>query len=918
MAVADKRRFPGDPLYLMDGMAFIFRGFYAYQNMSRSDGMPTNALFIVTRLILKLLREEKPERFLFIMDGKGPHFRHELFPAYKAQRGSAPEGLILQLDSIRRMIDALGLPVLVSENCEADDCIASIAARFKAEHKVVIIGADKDLKQCLDDNVLLWDPGAKEEKCVSLADFRQAEGMEPSSWPDYQALIGDASDNIPGVPGIGPKTASELFHYFSSLEEIRDHFAAVPPKIAKKLQGHLDEAFLYRKLTTLRRDCCPSVTDEFSRVHAVNWDAALALMKEFELHSLARELASMQRITFTGPERVAPSSPSLPEVSPAPPASVNPPPDTQKARPKIPPANTGSAEQISLFAVDAAPRLPEMAVFSSSCASPDALPDYGGTLLSVVRLAENAGVLLSTGEASILFTGAEAALAGKICDAPPERVVTPDLKALYAADGTWKKLPVERCFDLSLAAYLLNPEERDYSWAHLMRRHAQETADAAGQVAGQVIDQGRFALHLHALFASRLSVAEGMDLMQEMEMPLIPVLKDMEEVGICIDRNAFAAFLGEIRTELARLEKTIHDLAGIPFNIRSSQQMGDVLFTRLGLPKVGKTKGGGASTSQESLEKLAGKHPVVDAILEFRTLEKLRSTYLEPLPRLADEAGRFHTHFNLLTTATGRLSSSNPNLQNIPIRGSFGPRMRACFIAAEGHRLVSADYSQVELRILAYLARDPILTDSFRKGEDIHRRTASLLFDVDADKVTADMRRHAKTIIFGLIYGMGAQKLGQDLGISVKEAKGFITRYFERLGALRVFYDAIEQSARGQGYVTTISGRRRYMPDILSNNKMLQSQARRQAINARVQGSAADIIKMAMLAVSRDCALRAFGAELLLQIHDELVMEVPADNAAQAGERLARIMEDACPAMKEGGVPLVAEWGVGENWNEAH
>ena len=923
MALRNRLQFSGDPLFLMDGTAFIFRGFYAYQNMARSDGMPTNALFITARIVLKLLREEKPSRFAFIMDGKGPNFRHELFPAYKAQRGPTPEGLVAQLAPVRRLLETLGLPVIVSKSCEADDCIASLTARFRAERPVVIVGADKDLKQCLADNVVLWDPGTKEEKLTTLQTFREAEGMEPSSWPDYQAIIGDSSDNIPGVPGIGPKTASELFAAFSSLEEIRDRFAAVPPKIAKKLDGKLDDAFLYRRLTTLLTDTCASLTDADLAVRPLDMDAAMAVIEEYELRSLARELASMGRAGFIRQDgTLAPPKPSATAIAPKGPAAPE--------NGKEPDAGAEPASAADQSANRGANRAASQAMgqgtlfdFAEQPASPDLplaaaiadLPGLAGKTAAVVPPDKDAkGLAVSIDATSVLFTGNAAELAAHLAAALPDLLVTPDLKALYSADAAWKALPVDRCFDLSLAAYLLNPEDRDYSFPHLMRRWAEQVADTVPPAS----DPGRFALKLHAVLTARLAAAEQDSLMRNLEMPLIPVLKAMEEAGVRIDREAFTDFLAHVQTDLDRLEKHIHELAGGPFNIRSSQQLGDVLFTRLDLPKAGKTKGGMASTSQESLEKLTGKHPIVDAILEYRTLEKLRSTYLEPLPRLADTEDRIHTTFNLLATATGRLSSSNPNLQNIPVRGEFGPRMRACFIASPGNLLVSADYSQVELRILAHLAKDPILTESFSKGEDIHRRTASLLFDVAPDQVSPDQRRHAKTINFGLIYGMGPQKLGQDLGISVKEAKAFIEKYFERLGALRLFYDAVEKDARERGYVTTMAGRRRYIPDIMSENNQLRSQARRQAINARVQGSAADIIKIAMLSISRDAELAALDARLLLQIHDELVMEVPEANAEKAGQRMAHLMANAAPANERMEVPLAVDWGTGKNWSEAH
>lgn len=917
MALRDKVPFLDDPVYLMDGTAFVFRGFYAYQNMTRTDGFPTNALFIVTRIMLRLLREEKPSRFVFVMDGKGPNFRHELFPAYKAQRGPVPEGLTAQFGPVRDVLEALGLNVLVSENCEADDCIASLAERFKAERPVVIIGADKDLKQCLDENVVLWDPGAKDEKITTLEKFTEAEGMSPKSWPDYQAVIGDSSDNIPGVPGVGPKTAGELFRAFSTLEEIRDRFVAVPPKIAKKLDGKLDDAFLYRRLTTLRTNECAFVSPESTLVRPVNMTAALALLEQYELRSLVRELTSMDRagLTLALPPKAEQARSDSGAASDAP-AADDAPATERRVAPKALSMRDGApltvVGQGTLF--DVAPTEACLAVPVAE--TPADLPDWSDKTAAVVPLDAGKGVVLAVDGQSALFVGSERELAEKLAmkEGAPAMVVVPDLKKLYATEKAWRSLPINICFDLSLAAYLLNPEDRDYSFPHLVRRWAEQAGDGVAPEA----DPGRFALNLYALFSSRLAAAEQDALMRRIEMPLIPVLTDMEEAGTRIDRTAFAAFLTDVKTDLDRLEKRVHELAGVPFNIRSSQQLGDVLFTRLELPKAGKTKGGQASTSQESLEKLSGKHPIVDAVLEYRVLEKLRSTYLEPLPRLADANDRIHTTFNLLATATGRLSSSNPNLQNIPVRGVFGPRMRACFTASPGNLLVSADYSQVELRVLAHLANEPILIEAFQKGEDIHSRTAALLFDADPAAVSPDQRRHAKTINFGLVYGMGPQKLGQDLGISVKEAKAFIERYFERFSALREFYDAVEREARERGYVATITGRRRYIPDISSNNSQLRSQARRQAINARVQGSAADIIKLAMLAVSGDKILKSLKAKLLLQIHDELVMEAPADAAQNVGERMAELMAAAVPENEHMRVSLAVDWGVGQNWNEAH
>ena len=407
-------------------------------------------------------------------------------------------------------------------------------------------------------------------------------------------------------------------------------------------------------------------------------------------------------------------------------------------------------------------------------------------------------------------------------------------------------------------------------------------------------------------------------LLTGMEMPLIPVLADMEDAGITIDAQALKGFLDEVQAELNRLTQRIYAEAGGEFNIRSAQQIGEVLFTRLGLAHAGSTRGGQASTAQSVLEKLSGEHPVVDSLLEFRKLEKMRSTYLEPLPRLADARGRIHTTFNQTATATGRLSSSNPNLQNIPVRGGMGRRMRSCFTAGPGMKLVSADYSQVELRVLAHYSQDPTLIAAFRSGEDIHRRTAALLHDMDPSQVGPDERRRAKTINFGLIYGMGARKLGQDLGIPLAEARMFIERYFSRFARIKALFDAVEEAARRDGFVTTLSGRRRPLPDMRSQSGQARALAERQAVNTLIQGSAADLIKFAMLAVHGDPLLKDLGGRLLLQVHDELIVEVPQENAPQAAGRLSALMTDTASWGVELSVPLVADAGIGSNWGEAH
>ena len=919
MSLKQRLGLAAEPVFLMDGSAFIYRGFFANRNMQRSDGFPTNSLVVVSRVLLRILREERPRYFAFVQDGKGPNFRHEIFPLYKANRDATPEDLVRQLDPIHRMVRALGLRLEVSQGCEADDCIASLAARFAAEHPVVIVSGDKDLKQCLGPNVYMWDPASKEEKLVSEADFTAESGVTPAQWPDVQALIGDTSDNIPGVPGIGPKTARQIFSICPSLEDIRDHFVLLPPKMQAKLQAHLENMFTWRELTTLRRDFCPGVTLDDLRVRPLDAATCALLTEEFELFALRRELAALDRLQAAEadlPEEFLDAGSIREDAQPAAGKKAA---AEQASLPLAQPARSGRAtSQMSLL--DAMPQESAPALDDVS-----ALPDCGDARVALIwahgdreapYLAVEGADGSSLGEWQ--WKGPVAELARWL--APARTLVTADLKGLLTSAPCWQFLAGRAgdCIDLGVAAYLLNPEENDYGWPRLSARWGavlRHELESRGETAP---GPARLGLAMAQLFEQRMEKDGLLELFRCLEMPLLPVLAGMEQSGVAIDAAAFRAFLDDVQGRLDQLTAHVYELAGTQFNIRSAQQLGDVLFNGLGLPAPRKTKGGQASTSQQTLEKLAGQHPVVDSILQYRKLEKMRSTYLDPLPRLVDPQGRIHTTFNQKATATGRLSSSNPNLQNIPVRGPLGKRMRSCFIAGPGRLLVSADYSQVELRVLAHVSQDPALLEAFRNGEDIHARTAALVYDLPPDQVSPDQRRNAKTINFGLIYGMGAQKLAQELKISTTQAKDFIARYFERLQGLKEFYEGVEASARKHGFVTTLGGRRRLLPDINSASGQAAALARRQAINTVIQGSAADIIKLAMLAVARDERLRELDARLLLQVHDELLLEVPADAAEEAGALVARLMQDVCPAGKELSVPLLVDWGTGHDWGAAH
>ena len=893
MSLKQRLGFTQEPIYVMDGNAFLFRGYFANSRMTRTDGFPTGALFIVGRVLLKLLREEKPSHFVFIMDGHGKNFRHEIFPAYKANRPAAPEELVMQIEPLQKMVRALGMKVVVSEQCEADDCIASLAAKYGRERPIVIVGVDKDLRQCLTPNVVMWDPASKEEKLVTLESFRADTGLEPEQWPDVQALIGDTSDNVPGVKGIGEKTAEKLFRDFRSLEDVRDRMAEVPPTIRKKLEGNEEAMFLYRELTRLHTDCC-TVPLEDMAVDAMDGAEARTFLREFEMNSLLRELDSLIRQGIVKLAEAPAEAGDKAAVAEAAPRSVR------------------AGAQLSLFDTVPAVSAP------NTVSDISALPACSGCVVAVtpapvVNRSQDSGLCVAVATASgvkeYLFCGDPRALVTWAAEAA--LLVTPDFKRLLHQHAAWGVIEPARCFDLGLAAYLLAPEDRDYGWPSLSARHS-------GNVGLPMERPGAVALSLHEEQARRLEEAGLMPLLVHVEMPLIPVLASMEKAGITIDRAALKLFLDEVQGELDTLTARIYDEAGEVFNIRSAQQIGDVLFKKLGLSGAKSTRGGQASTSQAVLEKLSGEHPVVDALLEFRKLEKMRSTYLEPLPRLAGPDGRIHTTLNQTATATGRLSSSNPNLQNIPVRGDMGRRMRTCFTAGPGMKLISADYSQVELRVLAHYSQDPTLLAAFRKGEDIHTRTAALLHDVEPSDIGPDERRKAKTINFGLIYGMGPRKLAQDLAIPMSEARMFIERYFARFAHIKEFFDSVEESARELGYVTTLSGRRRPLPDMRSLSGQARALAERQAVNTLIQGSAADLIKFAMLAVFNDKELRRLKARLLLQIHDELIVEVPEDSAQAAAERLSALMIDTSSWGIDLAVPLVADAGIGQNWGEAH
>jgi DNA polymerase-1 len=886
MSLKDRLHFDKEPVYLIDGTALFYRAFYARADLKRADGFPTNAINTTLRVLMNMLRDENPRYVAFMMDGKGPTFRHTMYTPYKAQRPAMPEPLAQQIEPVRRGVELLGLKLIVSDGVEADDCICALAHRYKQDRPVVIVASDKDLKQCLDSNVVILNQAGKNEKIITLESFREEEGLEPAQWPDFQAIIGDSADNIPGIPKVGPVTARKIMETCPTLEALRDNCADLPAKLREKVEPELENVFLYRELTRMKTDCCDYPLTDFA-LGSMDVDGLHAFLDEFELRGLKRGLPAPSA-------GVAPGSGGT---------------GTLNAKAPAAPPQGG---QFSLFGTPAAPVAPAEELPVTDAATTADLPSLAGE--EVGLLFENDTFFIGMEGREYRYTGPADALARAMEHA--SIIATPSVQDLLRAEPAWGHLLSSQWFDLSLAAYLLDPEARNYTWPRLRQSLYQdgrpEFAEAAERLHPNA--KGLAALAYMQGIRGQVESAQLSPLMRDLEIPLIPVLVAMEQAGIGVDLKAFAAFLDDVSAQLDALTRSIIAHAGEPFNIRSSQQLAAILFDKLDIKEGIKTATGQRSTANQVLESIRSKHPIVEDILEFRMLEKLRSTYLEPLPKLVDENARLHTHFNQLATATGRLSSSQPNLQNIPIRGKHGPRMRACFTAGPGAMLAAADYSQIELRVLAHFSQDPALLDAFRNNEDIHTRTAALLTDKQPGDVLPDERRNAKTINFGLIYGMGPQKLARELDITVNQAKEFTERYFDKLATLKAYYDTIVKDAEAHGFVTTLAGRRRLLPELHSRNNQMASQARRQAVNTVIQGSAADIIKMAMIKAHKDKELAALGARVILQVHDELVVEAPEAAIQAAGDRLKAIMQTTADLA----VPLKVDLGLGRTWADAH
>jgi DNA polymerase-1 len=857
---------PMAAVYLIDGSGYIYRAFHAIPGLSNSRGLPTNAIYGFTTMLAKLLRVERPRRIAVVFDAPGATFRDALFADYKAHRPAMPAELVPQLPYVRRVVEALRLPLVEVPGVEADDVIGTLAARTRAQGgEVVIVTADKDMMQLVDERTTLLD--TMRDRRTGPDEVRARFGVEPRQVPDVLGLMGDATDNIPGVTGIGEKTAVTLVQKFGSIEELLAEPARVAAsgvrggqKIADTLRREAEQARLSRHLATIRCDVPVDGLPE------ADWtgpdpDALRPLLQELEFSSLLRELAPTSAAPVAIEYRCLASAADVVEQL----------------------ASLTRAGHVALAA--------DAGLATLAVAPPTGVPfsvDGGAAAGALEAMAPLLGDL------AVTKTGGD----------------LKSLRVALARRGVRLDGPI---FDVSLASYCINPSQPDHSPAALSADLLGAPLEGTPGSAPFLCGAARAAHALRPLLEERVRERGMHALLHDVELPLAAVLADMELAGIGVDTARLAALSVEFGAGMERLLGEIHALAGGPFNVSSPPQLRVVLFERLGLSTKGVKRGKtGLSTDVDVLTRLAEEHPLPAKILEYRQLAKLKSTYVDALASLVDpETGRVHTSFNQTVAATGRLSSSDPNLQNIPIRTEEGRRIRAAFVAAPGKRLISADYSQIELRVLAHLSEDGALVDAFQRGEDIHARTAA---DVFGALPTAEGRRLAKVINYGILYGMGATRAARELGVPQARAEEYIRDYFARFTGVRAYVDRTIAAARAQGYVTTIFGRRRYLPELHARDHAVRTFAERAATNTPIQGSAADLIKLAMLEVHRRLARAGTGARLLLQVHDELVVEAPETTLEATAASVRSAMEGVFPLR----VPLRVDVHTGTNWAEAH
>ncbi len=837
-------------IFLVDGNSYLYRAFYATPHLSNSKGLPTNAVYAFMNMIKKLLNEEKPDNLIVVFDSKGPSFREEMLTTYKAQRPPMPGNLIVQLPYVKEVTCAMGLPTIEKEGFEADDIIGTLVRLFQGPDMTVeIVTSDKDLMQLVSDRVLIYDT-AKNRR-LGVKEVEEKLGVKPSLVTDYLALCGDTSDNIPGVPGIGEKTARELIAAHGSIEEIYNRLDFVKkPSVRKKLLEGRDFAVLSKDLAILRTDVPIDVPLETLSMADPDQESLRRLFRELEFTALYREI----KIDA----------------------------ETPREWPSV------------LFQNLSLDWTAILASFHGK--------DPRETRLDHFAAFDGKGICESRDEIELIEFIKSA-----------EMIVAHNLKPFHIFAAKRGVKLSHSLFDTMLAAYLVNPLRKDYTIGTVIEEYL-ETEIASRDPHKVLRDSVPSMFELKDTLQQKMENLGLTDLFTRIEMPLVEVLADMENCGVKVDRRIFAVLSRDFDARLTGIIKNIFALADETFNINSPQQLSRVLFEKLGLPPQKKTKTG-LSTDIDVLQTLSALHPLPKEILEYRSLAKLKSTYVDALPaQINPYSGRIHASFNQTVVATGRLSSTDPNLQNIPIRGEEGMKIRQAFIPEDGFVLLSSDYSQIELRILAHIAGDQILIDTFLRGEDVHARVAQEVFRVESSGVTQDMRRTAKVINFGIIYGISGFGLSRELGVSPREAQDYIDEYFLKYGGVKAYIDRVIDEARTHGFVKTLFGRIRFIPEISNHDANIRQMGERLAMNTPIQGTAADVIKLAMVNIARRIKAQGLASRMIMQIHDELVFEVRADETDLMESLVREEMEGAVQLS----VPLKVSLRTGQNWAEAH
>jgi DNA polymerase-1 len=874
-------------LYLIDGSAYIYRAFFALPALNNSKGLQTNAIYGFTTMLLKIIREHRPDGLAVAFDERGPTLRHEEFKDYKAQRPPMPDDMKAQIPYIHRVVEALAIPGLRQAGYEADDLIGTMARKAEqAGYDVVIVTGDKDMFQLLTPHVRIYDP--VKDKWFGEAECRERFGVEPSRVVEIMGLMGDTTDNIPGVKGIGEKTAVKLIAQFGTIDALLQHVDEVtPPRVKTLLIEQADHARLSRRLATIETQSPAGFDPPALQLKPAHTEQLSDLLRELEFTSL---LKSMQ--ASHGPTTTRQVATEFLETEKAAQAFVE--------------------------------SLPMGGTLAVQCLVSDGA--VGRTEVQGIALASGGKTAVAPLEVHELMRS----IMGLFHDQTRTKAMH-DLKAALLAFHRFGMTMEGPYFDTMIADYLLNPNRRDHQLDTLalellgrrlggrehettapttlfdVDRGAQErAAEAAGVIAA-----------ITPLLNERLTEQGSLKLFQDVEMPLVPVLADIERTGFLLDVGGLRELSKELERELNRMMETIAGLAGGEFNINSPKQLATVLFDKLGLKPIRKTKTG-YSTDEDTLTQLAAQHDLPAQILNYRSLSKLKSTYVDALPELVHpDTKRLHTSLNQTVAATGRLSSTEPNLQNIPVKGDYGLRIREAFIAPKGHTLLCADYSQIEPRILAHLSQDPRLLAVFAKGEDIHMATAMEIFGLPSSQITRDMRRAAKTVVFGIVYGISPFGLSQNIGVSQAEAKHYIDTFFEKFSAVRALMDRNIAEGKEKGYTTTILGRRRPIPELQSSDPVQRGFGERMAVNSPIQGSAADLIKVAMINVHKVLRTDLPHTKMILQVHDELIFEVPEKEMDDA-KRLVKHEMEAVGQQLGLSVPLKVDLGIGKNWRAAH